>query len=446
LFTQMLAGNGYDWNDLPRVPNLFEELALLDQNYHEFSNPQSVFHSLEQEKLLNHRVADLLMPGKEPEPYVPDTATRARARAIFIREHAGDKNFVVDWGWIADVAKGKRSWISQPFAQAYDPWKTDAPDIAFFETTLRRPLRSSPHLLEQRMEEEYQRGAYYVAHEHLVLLERLLRRRLQTDHPHLSRYRAWLQSRRGYIDGTQYLDELYRDQPVNLSIASDYVFVYRFRGLSIPPEVQPWIERGRLLLDQADAAGEDSGEMLTFREHLGHVLLHEEKYIEALKILEPIWRWRRELCGELRIQGRALATLGNAYRITGRRRKACTCLNRAEHILDEHGFSGDLADMALAGLAKLALSSEEAIDRLTCAKRIQKELGSPIGLARSLLIEARRCSNVRRANNCKNELIEIRNSIPGLQNCRLLERILANWRQWISEPSAGSETDNYWGV
>jgi tetratricopeptide (TPR) repeat protein len=446
LFSQVLSSEGYSWKDLLNVSNLFEELALLDQNYHEFSNLQSVFHLLEQQKLLKHRVADPLPPGGEPDPYVPDTATRARTRAQFIRSNAGKRNLVIDWAWVSDRNERHCSQLPQPFSQEYGPWEAELPETTLFETLSRRHLCPSPESLERQIDQQYQRGAYHVAHEHLLFLERLFRRTPATARPNMLRYRAWLQSRRGYTDGIQYLDALYHDQPINLAIAGDYVFVYRFRSLDLPPEAQPWLERGRELLEQAQAAEQDSGDALAFREHLGYALLHEEKYGEALRVLEPFWHLRNRLSSALRIQGRALATLGNAYRLTGRQRKARICLNRAEHILNEHGFTGDLADFAWTGLAKQERSTMEALERLNHAQHIQKELGSPIGLARTILIKARHCSNIRQAANCKNEIIELRGSVPGLQNCRLLERILTHWQQWISEPSAGSQTDTYWGV
>jgi tetratricopeptide (TPR) repeat protein len=224
------------------------------------------------------------------------------------------------------------------------------------------------------------------------------------------------------------------------------VFAYRFRSLDLPPEVQPWLRRGRELLEQAEADVEESWERLTFREHLAYSLIHEEKAEEAIRVLAPIWRMRNVVSTEPRIQGRALATLGNAYRLTGRRRKACICLSRAEHILNEHDFSGDLADFAWIGMAKLERSRSRALQWLEQAKQIQQELGSPVGLTRSLLIEARRCCDAGLALNRKNEIVRLRSNLPGLQNCLLLERILANWDRWISELGEGNETDTFWGL
>jgi hypothetical protein len=122
------------------------------------------------------------------------------------------------------------------------------------------------------------------------------------------------------------------------------------------------------------------------------------------------------------------------------------CLTLAECILNEHGFSGELADFAWTDMAKLERSRPEALQWLTRAKQVQQELGSPVGLVRSLLIEARRCNDTGLALSRKDEINRLRGILPSLQNCSLLERILSNWDQWISEQSAGSETDTYWGL
>ena len=61
------------------------ELTLLDHDYHAISEPGSIFDRLEASGTLNHRVGPKVGPGEEPEPYVPDVATRAKPRARFIR-------------------------------------------------------------------------------------------------------------------------------------------------------------------------------------------------------------------------------------------------------------------------------------------------------------------------------------------------------------------------
>ena len=62
--------------------------------------------------------------SSEPEPFVPQTATRAQPRARLIAKHAGSKHLIVDWGWACDRKKGLCARLSDPFARDYEPWRS----------------------------------------------------------------------------------------------------------------------------------------------------------------------------------------------------------------------------------------------------------------------------------------------------------------------------------
>ena len=119
-----------DWKSLVGDEDLFAELALLDQRYHEFCNPESPFESLERDGLLDHRIVDSVVPGEEPEPYVPDTYTRAATRARFIREHRGHKGMMIDWAWAYDMKRKRGSPLLDPFAEEFGPWES-SPGVPF---------------------------------------------------------------------------------------------------------------------------------------------------------------------------------------------------------------------------------------------------------------------------------------------------------------------------
>lgn len=122
-WTSVLGEEGTDWQSLPRRPQLFSELALLDHSYHNFAAPDSVFRLLEQQGLLQHRVGPTIAPGEEAEPFVPETSTRASARARFIREHAGQDQFVVDWSCVVDRQSNRIARLDEPFAGEFSPWE-----------------------------------------------------------------------------------------------------------------------------------------------------------------------------------------------------------------------------------------------------------------------------------------------------------------------------------
>lgn len=107
------------WRSLQRRGNLFRELALLDHNYHEFCNPDSAFDRLDCAGLLNHRVGARIEPGSESEPWIPETKTRAQARARFISKNSRRPQVVVDWSYVDDHQRGERLFLFSPFAEAY---------------------------------------------------------------------------------------------------------------------------------------------------------------------------------------------------------------------------------------------------------------------------------------------------------------------------------------
>jgi hypothetical protein len=125
LFGQWLREHGRRWHDLPRLQHLFDGLVLLDQNYHEFANPENVFDQADQAGLLAHRVGPPISPGAEAEPFTPETSTRARARARFLQGHAGDPSLEMDWASVLDRSQRRRRWLADPFATRYGPWLHD---------------------------------------------------------------------------------------------------------------------------------------------------------------------------------------------------------------------------------------------------------------------------------------------------------------------------------
>jgi hypothetical protein len=127
LYSTWLKENGYSWHDLAHRPELLDELALLDQHYHEFTRDDSPFRVLEQAGLLAHRLAPTPAPGSEPEPFVPATATRAAARARFIRNHCDHPDLVMDWAEVFDQRTGRRRSLAEPFAADFGPWEPGTP-------------------------------------------------------------------------------------------------------------------------------------------------------------------------------------------------------------------------------------------------------------------------------------------------------------------------------
>lgn len=127
LYSAVLEDEGRSWHDLSANSSLLSELALLDHSYHNFADEDSVFRILEQDGLLDHRVGPWIAPGEEADPFVSEAATRARPRAQFIREHAGDSRYMVDWSCVHDHVERRTARLDDPFAEQLGEWSDPAP-------------------------------------------------------------------------------------------------------------------------------------------------------------------------------------------------------------------------------------------------------------------------------------------------------------------------------
>ncbi len=155
-YSAILKDEGLSWSELPDHPEMFAELALLDHSYHDFCNDESVFSVLEQNGLLKHRVAPQVLPGDEPDPFVPDIPTRAKARARFIREHFADRDrYLMDWSRVIDWQESRTAGIVEPGAGEYSDWEEfTAPELRDYALWLaeRRRRRVRPQTEEQSTE------------------------------------------------------------------------------------------------------------------------------------------------------------------------------------------------------------------------------------------------------------------------------------------------------
>jgi len=140
LWTEVLRDAGRTWHDVPGATDVQSELALLDHGYHSFCDPASPFALLDDRGLLAQRVAPPIVPGREKEPWVPDTSTRARARGRFIAEKAPNRHLVVEWAAAYDVNDGRHWSLSDPFATELVATEARGPRPLPAEIALRRRL------------------------------------------------------------------------------------------------------------------------------------------------------------------------------------------------------------------------------------------------------------------------------------------------------------------
>jgi tetratricopeptide (TPR) repeat protein len=439
-YSAVLADRGCEWTGLLRQTALFRELALLDQSYHEFCHADSVFSQLEAAGMLDHRVGPRIEPGQEPEPYVPEVATRARPRARFIRDHRHSSDFELDWSVIQDRRQHRYIRLDDPFAAELGEW-----------VSISRASRGgSRGPAEERLVGEVLNmvdlGHFFEAQtllEHAEMFCGMEGVEMTTE---VLRQRAWLRARGGFQDGESLLRHVYRDPPTTLRGMADYCGLYRFTGLC--PNLhamQLWIERGLILLTRG-VSDEDIEDAAVLREHAGTALARHGRTDHALVLLqpglaEPVWQRT-----STRMQAQLLAALGETYRRMGQRSEARRMLERAMRMQMEYEWFDQLSYSTWPSLAKFEEHPADGLAWLTQAKQVQQRGRDRVGLATTLLLESRLANGARDVEDNKNQVLEIRSPLPALRQCPVLTRILDHWDAWIAPDDIDRQSDDFWGL
>lgn len=449
-FTEVLRQLGHTWRDVPGNKPICSQLALLDHSYHSFCNPQSAFDLLDRAGALDHRVGEVTPLGGESEPFVPDTITRARPRARLIVEHRGRVTMIVDWSIIYDLERRRYRLLEDPFAQEFGPWQDQPLDeeagrhrlqpVAYERAYTRRP----PAELEGRLAQAfaaYERGRYDDAHALLDAVETLGGDWLESGYDNYWRFRAFVETRRGMLGSAAYLMYFQARQREDLTLATDMMFLYRFQTLGPRRELGAWVERGLALL--ARRPTEPCPPAL--HEHHAAWLLAEGREEEARDVLQRAHssvNWQ----GNERVLGRALALLSETYRRLGEPGAAGAALDEAETLQTERGYEGDLADLTWLGRAKLEIDARRIKSLLNRARTVQSRTQNRMGLARTMLLEARLCPPRYRltSQRCKQRIRRFAGRVPALAECNLLNKILARWDEWTGGGTPAAERDRFW--
>jgi hypothetical protein len=440
--TAALHDAGVSWAELPGRRPMFCELALLDHSYHEFCNPESAFDRLEAAGALRHRVCDRIEPGQEDEPYVPETGTRARARARFIRDNQHREDVALDWSWAQDMSGNQRAYLRDPFAAEFGPWES---------TPTPEPRGSRRHLVQSYMEHvlhAYDAGRFEEAATLVDEIQTFCRRLGIRTQQRVARYNAWLRARTGQTDGAACLDQLYRGQAVTWSTVLDYCNVYRY-GEGLRPSLQKmdvWLQRGKQLLESTAVGQTTPDDAAVFREHAAATLIRNSRVEEAFEMLESCRQDGFFDTCSVRLKARLLAVLGEAHRVLGNTQDAMPLLVEAHQLQSEHGFHGQMAFFTLPALAKCETARTRAKRRIAEAIQIQKRHRDRLGLTTTQLLQARLIGDVARTAGNKRQVTGFRDQLPALRACPLLAKILEKWDGWVAGEPLEGEDDPFWGV
>lgn len=430
---------GLDVAQLDPLLKVRDELFELDTRFGAVGQ-RGLFASLDRAGLLDHHFAGV--ERIEEAMTQPPGSGRARLRGMCVQRFAGHGHeFAADWSGVWDFRRRKMLNLSDPFTSE-ENWQ-DMPPVSPGAAEFDAHARMLLHYIE----EEYEAGQYESAYRAVELLHRRFFSVPGSVHDVLDRYCAWIQARRGYLDGMDYLGPDVPEDDSTLSEVIDCLCVYRFEGLAPvhQEELEQWIARGLELVARQPAGPAEGLEALLFREHYGAVLLRQGRVDQSLAELEKVRQGEQQLPPRIRARLRAL--LGETQRLLGRSLAAALHFRKARAIQARYGFRGDLADFTLTGLAKCTRRPRRALALLAEAKSIQTAGSNMVGEVRTLLLEARLGDDPAAIAAARTRVEALRTSLPALGVCGLLGSILDNWEAWTSggRPPV-PHPDPFWGV
>lgn len=417
------------------VALVHQELCEIDTRFGQLGGA-GLFAALDRAGVLTHH-----FPGVDNIEHAvaqPPALGRARLRGQCVQRFAAERTrFSCGWRGVVDREKRLMLDLSHPFTSE-ERWQEVPKGFRDCSASIHDHLRV---MLGQALA-FHDRGNHESAAERLGEVGCFQGTFDSCLNYEFLRLRAWVQSRRGFLDSIAALDELMQSQPLTFSLANDYVCDYRHQGLTPAPAIQPWMEKGREFLTPSDTT---QGTAVPFLDHCGYFHLRNGRPGEALTTLEDACRPERRHHAHPGAIARALADLGDAYRALGRAEDARRTLDEAEKLQLAQGLEGDLADFALTYRAKLEADSARALELLGQAKAIQTRLRNLVGETRTLVLEARLLRDPGAATPLQSRLHELRGLRPALAQCRALAKVLDHWDAWATgaaDPDGG--TDLFW--
>ena len=415
---------------------LHQELCEIDVRFGQLGG-NGIFATLNRAGVLAHHVSGV--DNIEHALVHPPAIGRAGLRGKCVRRFAGQHHrYSCGWRHVLDREKNLLLDLSDPFT-AEERWKPAPAGFSESATSMAEYLSrviSEAHTTHDRGDHEF-------AARLLGSVQRFQNSIEWVQHSEFLRLRAWIQSRRGFLDGIPALEELAQRQPLDLSLINTFVCCYRYQGLMPPPAIEAWIERGRQLLSPAPDPSD--GAALPFLGHWGYYLLRNGRLEDALRTLQDACRPVRRRASNVGAIARTLADYGDAWRAVGQPARAAALLDEAQSLQRQHLLEGDFADFVLTHRAKLQTNPEQVLELLSQARALQTTHGNLMGEARTLLLEARLGHDPELAARHKTRVQELRGLRPALSQCRLLAKILNHWEAWTNNsPDPDGAQDAFW--
>jgi len=433
---KFLQQHQLSWDQFEAVLAVRHKLFEIDARYGELGG-QGIFASLDRAGVLAHRVEGV--DRIEEAMVAPPAGCRATLRGQCIRRFYRDRlNYCCDWDGVWDFRTTRFLDLSDPF-QREEQW------TALWEPEPPYHLMEAAFDVDSQAQDLFRRGELAEARP-LADMVRAYRGPVDGGfHEHAASIAARIHARLGLLDGAAILDE-FRGRRDTLEGILDYVEVFRFRGLAPAPEAYTWMGRG---LDLLAAQPEEPKGYLAAAccENQAYLLAAKGRLDVARRLLADLCKEEEPIEPTLPLLARARAVLGEILRRMGLLVEAREQLDQARQLQEENGLLGDLAAFTLTALAKLPGDQSAALERLGRAKELQVRQGDPVGEARTLLLEARLCTERRRLPAIRERLEELGRTVPALGCCPLFTSLMSRWDEWTArrhEPD--SRGDPFWGL
>jgi proteasome accessory factor A len=429
--------SGENREELRRLLHLRQELCEIDVRFSRVG-ADGIFAAMDRAGQLDHRLPELTDAGLEQALDHPPGEGRARWRGEFVRAHSGKAGYTCDW---QALQKGDRhlAELNDPFADAPPVWKPIPPP------TLGRDNPVHQWIWDQA-KRAFDGGFYNQAYAHLTQENCF---HLPQRHPLRTRYYellAWVQCRRGYpAEAESLLTHWAESRPAPFALANEFLSQGRFRGL-VPggDRLREWLRRCEEILETQP--GQEPLTVFAFKGHKGFILSRDGRLEEARAVLEDALTDQERRQTNARLYARTLGNLADVWRQLDQPRQAELCLEDAERLQQARGFKGDLAEVTLANRAKLFRDPARSLDCLQTSEAIQNETGHGLGLARTILLQARLLPNPASNRLRRRTLIQLAGQVPALAQCPLMKTILRNWTPWTSGAPLEGARDFFWGL
>jgi hypothetical protein len=440
---RLAAQNNLDWDELDLVGALRHELFEIDVRFGQFGD-RGIFHALDRAGLLDHQAPGVV--DIDQAKTTPPGEGRAHLRGTVIKRLAPRGSTTsCEWRGLWDYDGKRYLDLSDPFVE-HELWSPlEEPQASSVESHVLRLHRTFSTAATQ-----YNRGEYEAASRTLQMIAEwsmMLHIPVRKD---VNRVLAWVQARRGFLDGPSVLAEVYGREVTNLAAICDHLHVYRFHGFTVGPKMNECLERGLQMFAQNSEAR--PGDTASLMGHHGYQLLCEGKPDEAIAAYEDALRPEHSDFVHRRYRARLLTEQAEALRRLDRCDEANALLAEAKRVQVERHYRGDMVDLTMVQQAKTAVHNERHVDALCllrAAAQSQADLGNLLSQTRSLLLIARTPSPPNPARteelaNVRQQILECRQQRPALAQCPLLARILEHWDLWVAGEMLAGETDFFW--